>query len=372
MSMKTIKNLKSQITQQNISRVVLLALFIQLVAPFMLGTAQAATLTNTYLRLNRMKSGTATSFRLVFTNITAATNSVVVDFNGTDTGTARWTDAANGPGLIGASGSQVSSIATCPGETSTTGIPGTLTPSSSGSTITVATSSTMSASTAYCVDLTFASAVTTPTTAAEYHPTVTTKTGGSATDSTNIALRIITGDQVTVNATVPPTFNFVLSGTTDNFTANLSTSSTISTTGTTITLTTNAPNGWVVWARDLNSSGGKGALNSATASNYKITSSTAIGAASHAASAGVEDYGLGVTINTDAGGGGTVSLDAAYDGTSTKLGTLDPAILRPIASANGTANGDIINLNERAMVAGQTPAASDYTDTITFVGAGRF
>lgn len=370
--MKKIIHSSKILSQQNVALIIVSTFLLMLIVPLLIGRTQAATLTNTYIRLNRMSSGTATSFRVVFTNITAGTNSVLIDFNGTDTGTSRWTDATKG-GLIGATGSQTVSIATCPGETGATGIPGTLTGSSSGSTITVSTSLTMAAATAYCVDLTFASAVTTPTVAGEYHPTVATRTGGTTTDSTGVAVRIITSDQVTVNAIVPPTFNFVLSANTDSFTTNLSTSSVVSTSGTTITITTNAPNGWIVWARDLNNNGsGRGSLRSATASNYNIAGAAAVGTVARTLTVGTEDYGLGVTINTDAAGGGTVSLDAAYNGSGTQAGTLDPTTFRAIASANGTANGDIINLNGRATIAGQTPAASDYTDTITYIGAGRF
>ncbi len=174
------------------------------------------------------------------------------------------------------------------------------------------------------------------------------------------------------NAVVPPSFAFVLSGNTDNFASNLSTGALVSTAGRTVTITTNAASGWIVWAKDLNSSSGKGALQSATAGNYKLAGSVAPGSASRNFSNGTEDYGLGVTINTDAAGGGTVALDSYYDGSSNKAGTLDPTQFRPLATASGTANGDIISLYGRATIAGQTPAANDYTDTMTVIGAGVF
>jgi hypothetical protein len=116
----------------------------------------------------------------------------------------------------------------------------------------------------------------------------------------------------------------------------------------------------------------KGSLNSAAAGNYKITSSSSIGSASHTLGSSVEDYGLAVTLGTDAAGGGTVAIDAAYDGTSNKIGVLDSQNFRPIATSNGTAGGDIINVLERASIKADTPAANDYTDTITFIGAGNF
>ncbi len=146
----------------------------------------------------------------------------------------------------------------------------------------------------------------------------------------------------------------------------------MSTSGRTVTITTNAPSGWIVWVKGLNNTAGRGALQSATAGNYKIAGTAAAGTAARTMTTGTEDYGLGATLNTDATNGGAVSIAAAYDGTANKIGTIDAAAFRPIASANGTANGDIINLYGRATIAGQTPAANDYTDTMTIIGAGQF
>jgi hypothetical protein len=323
----------------------------------------AATLTNTYVRLNRMKSGTATSFRLVFKAVSSQTANVAIDFNGTDAGAAQWTNATPG-GLVNAT--QTVGTAQCVTD-GFTALPGSITASGSGAVVTIASVGATTSGSTYCVDLTSASAVTTPTAGheGEYHPTVTI-----GTDSTSIALRIIAQDQIVVTATVPPSFNFVFNNTTTDAFGNLTTAGS-STTGKTITVTTNANTGWVVWAKSLNGTT-KGSLQSATAGNYKITSASALGSASHALGSSVEDYGLATTINTDAAGGGTVTLDAAYDGTSTKLGVLDSQVFRPIASANGTTTGDILNVLERASITGATPAANDYTDTITFIGAGSF
>src|SRR5690606_31593788 len=117
------------------------------------------------------------------------------------------------------------------------------------------------------------------------------------------------------------------------FSGNLDPASVKSTTGgRTITITTNAQNGWIVWAKGTNQSSaaaGKGALLSASAANYTIptTNANALGSAAHVLSAGTEDYGLATTIATDAVGGGTVALDAAYDGTvADTAGVLDTTI----------------------------------------------
>lgn len=324
----------------------------------------AATLTNTYVRLNRMKSGTGTPFRLVFKAVSSQTAQVAIDFNGTDSGTSQWTNAT--PGGLVTSGAVTTSTAQCVTD-GFTALPGVSSATGSGSVITTSGVTATTSGSTYCVDFTTAAAVTTPTAGheGEYHPTVTI-----GTDSTTVALRIIAQDQIVVTATVPPSFNFVFNNTTTDAFGNLTTAGS-STTGKTITLTTNANTGWIVWAKSLNGTT-KGSLLSATAGSYKITSASALGSASHALGSSVEDYGLATTINTDAAGGGTVTLDAAYDGTSTKLGVLDSQVFRPIASANGTTTGDILNVLERASITGATPAANDYTDTITFIGAGSF
>jgi hypothetical protein len=200
---------------------------------------------------------------------------------------------------------------------------------------------------------------------------------------------IITNNQVVVNAVVPPSFTFVLSGNTDTFASVLSTASVNTSPGNTITLTTNAASGWIVWADDTNfktvtdagsnPANEHGALKSATASNYTLSNNTVstLGTAAHNFSTNLtvaEDYGLQAHITTDAAGGGTVALDGAYADTSgaTFAGVLDPTHFRPVASANGTANGDVITMKELVDILGQTPAASDYTDTINYVGAGQF
>ncbi len=342
---------------------------VALLAPALLAViaaqnANAATLTTSYVRLNRLQAGSTTSFRLQFRTVGAGATSVAINFNGADSTT--WTGSS---GAVNAT--QSTNTATCASETGDTALPGTLSASGSGSTLTITGVTALSATTTYCVDLTSATAVTNAT-AGEYHPTITV-----GSDSNTIALRTISNDQIVVTASVPPTFNFVLSSNTDTFSTNLSTSSVVSTAGRTVTITTNAASGWIAWVKNLNGSSGaatKGALLSASASNFTIptTNANALGSASHTLTTNTQDYGLGVTITTDASGGGTVSLDAAYDGTSTKAGVLDPNNFRPIASANGTSTGDVITLTERATIDGAVPAATDYTDTLTVIGAGNF
>lgn len=206
---------------------------------------------------------------------------------------------------------------------------------------------------------------------------ITQITGGTASDTGAYATSTIANDTITVNATVPATFSLALGATTDNFTGNLSTSAAVATTGVGITIVTNAPLGWTTWVKNLNASSGaatKGALKSATASNFTIptTNSNALASASHATINNTQDYGLGSVITTDFAGGGTVALDAAYNGAGGNIGVLDPLVFRTLATSGGTAGGDVVTITERATIDGTVPPATDYTDQITVVGAGNF
>jgi hypothetical protein len=333
---------------------------------FMAGRSSASTLTDTYVRLNRIKSGTATSFRVVFKAASTQTANLTIDFNGTDSGTAQWTNATPG-GLVNTS--QTVSTAQCVTDGFTV-LPtsGTLSAAGSGAVVTVSSVGATTSGQTYCVDLTSSSAVTTPTAGheGEYHPTV-----AIGTDSTTVAVRIISEDSVTVTATVPPSFNFSFNNTTADAFGNLTTAGN-STTGKTITLSTNANTGWVVWAKSTNGAS-KGSLKSVAAGNYVITSASSLGSASHTLGSNTEDYGLAITSLTDGTGSGTPAADGAYDSTAgTKLGVLDSQNFRPIASSDGPGSGDAISFLERASINGATPAANDYTDTITFIGAGSF
>jgi hypothetical protein len=93
-------------------------------------------------------------------------------------------------------------------------------------------------------------------------------------------------------------------------------------------------------------------------------------------SAGTSSYGLDVTF-TDAGGGstGVVSQNndfgKEFDGDTTHVGT-PSTTFQPIAAASGITAGDTVTLTERVAISALQAAASDYTDTLTVIAAGRF
>jgi hypothetical protein len=334
-----------------------------------IGRAGAIPFTQAFLRLDRLAATTATGGRVCLKPSSANAASVVASIkvtfpttSGTDyvvnATAANWTVTTTG---LDAGQTAMPTIGTANNVTA------------KSVTFPLGTPQALSASNLYCFNfsptntLTTSSAVATETTQGN----ILTQTAAPlAIDQTTYSEYIISSDQITIsNATVPPSFQFLLSGNTDAFTANLVPGNVVTTTGRTIQIITNAATGWIVWAQDLatNSKAGNGALSS-TVANYKIGGSTAPGVASHTLTA--EDYGMGVTVT--ANNSGSAAASTAYDGSASKVGTLSPGAYLPIASANNPTNNDTIQMQELARSSATTPAASDYSDTLTFVGAGKF
>jgi hypothetical protein len=226
-------------------------------------------------------------------------------------------------------------------------------------------SSDLTAGTLYCFNWTNTAAVTVKSGAtASNTGTVATRTSGAAViDSAEYATASIADDQIVVTATVPAAFSFALSGNTDALGSLTTGSVSSSPTPRTATINTNAKNGWMVWAKDANTG-----LSSAAAS--KIIGSTTPGSNS-TLSAGTEGYNTGVT-QSQVGGTGTITVATPFvGGSSGKGGGLDTT-LRTLASSTGTADTAVLTLTNNAAISALTPPASDYTDTITVVGAGLF
>ena len=113
--------------------------------------------------------------------------------------------------------------------------------------------------TLYCFNWDSSTAVSTSTAGNDKVGSIKTYAAGpTLIDQASYATSIISDDQIVVSAVVPALFTFALSGNTDSFTTDLSTSAVVSTTGRTATITTNAAKGWVAWVKSANA-----ALNSA-------------------------------------------------------------------------------------------------------------
>ncbi|MFI5240429.1 MAG: hypothetical protein ACHQUB_01850 [Candidatus Saccharimonadia bacterium] len=374
---------------KRIRLVLILALLAQTILPFLIGAAEATpTFAYTQVIFNRMQISTATTGTVCskFSSspgTTATTLSVVFPTGYTvsstvgnwtvnttsspewPTGSAAWTGVTAPSGGSGVVGQQVNF-----------NVAGASQPGSTGP---------------YCFNWTNTAAISNPSSANPNLQGSTTLAhgaypGATAEFTSNWSSAAITSDQIAVSAIVPPTFTFTLSGTTQAFTGNLSPAATTSTATLTATVQTNAASGYACFVEDANSktvtdagsnpANEHGALHS-TIANYNISNNTtsSLGTAAHTVTTGSEDYGFAVTAVTQGGGGqiGTGAANAAYDGTSgTKAGVLDPTQLRPFGSSTGDSNGDVYTFLERAEIAGITPAATDYADTLTVVAAGYF
>jgi len=256
-----------------------------------------------------------------------------------------------------------------------TGLPGTL--ASSGNTspsITVSGVSSLTAGTSYCFVVGTFAAQTAVTNSSSANAYAVTLTDGSDTGAGSID--VISSDQVSVSATVPASFTMSIASASDNFSADLSSASIGSTSGDNITINTNSSHGWFVWASDANTG-----LKSPTAgaSGYTIASGNSNGSIAPGTNTTLssthEGYVLGISagnITQGSGSGGTTSAASAFasSGTGNGAGLNTTPVI--VASSTGTANGAIIKPVQYAGISGVTPAGTDYSDTITYIGAGSF
>lgn len=357
---------------KKLSAVNIIALFLVILSPFLFFSekAQAAGFTQAYLRLDRLKASTATGGLVCADPVTSATEIDVqvtfpTDF-GVNTTAGNWdVNTDNLP----------SGATAWPGiGTEATGV--------SGQTVTFSsTELTHTGTVLYCFNFVSTNTLTNHATPANsYTGTITTRASGASTiDSTGYAVSIISNDQIVISATVPSTFSVAFGDggdpdsdpNTDSFNGNLSTT-TASTYGNTLTITTNAGAGWVAWVKSTNA-----ALNSASTGGTIATAGTVNNDDTDLAADVTSGYVLDVNITTQGSGGtGTVTQAAnygqEYDGLNSTSGGTLATTFQPIAASDGTTDGDVLTLIERARITAVQAAATDYTDTLTVVAAGRF
>jgi hypothetical protein len=314
--------------------------------------AEAAALTQVSVRFDRMKVSTATTGTVCARPTTTATEAdVQVEFPASytvSTTTGNWTVSTTNLAW----------------PTGGTAWPGIATATAAASQTVTFPSSDLTVGTLYCFNWTNSAAVSVKSGATSNNSgTVTTRASGPTTiDSSSYSTASISDDQIVVSATVPQSFSFALSANTDSL-GTLSTGSvTSSPTPRTATVNTNAKNGWYVWARDANTGLTSSSAAATIASTTPGTSSTL--------SAGTEGYNTGVA-QSQVGGSGTITVATPFVNGATTGGGLDTT-LRTIASSNGTANTAVLTLTNHVAISATTPAATDYSDTITVVGAGLF
>lgn len=221
------------------------------------------------------------------------------------------------------------------------------------------TSGALTPATLYCFNWNNSAAVTVTASAATSNVgAVETDTSGAALiDVASYTTNSIANDQIVVTASVPQAFSFALSGNTDPLGTITSGTVKSSTTPNTVTVNTNAAGGYMVWARDFSTGLVSASASNTIASTTPGTNSTLTGT--------VDGYNTGVTQT----GGATVAIP--FVGGASKGGGLDTS-LRVLASSTTPATSHVLTLTNNVAVAGSTKAATDYTDTITVVGAATF
>ncbi len=342
-------------------RIVVMAAFVfsVIVSPLVAHNAFAA-VGQSMVRFDRMKTSTATTGMVCFTP--ATTSADVKTWSVTfPTGFTVSTTAADWQTSNISTSNLPSGASAWPNATSATAVA-----SSQTVTWTNGTAQTMNSGTQYCYNWTATAAITTASSAnPNLSGTMGTKNSSAVDiDTGAYATATISNDQITVTATVPALFSFALSANTDAL-GSISTGA-VSTSGTPVTATvnTNAKNGWTVWAKDANTGLTSTAASKTIASTTPGSNSTLI--------AGTEGYNMGVA-SAQAGGSGSITIQTpfVYSATLGRGGGLNTT-LAPIAISNGTADTAVLTLRNNVAINATTPAATDYTDTITVVGAGLF
>lgn len=109
-------------------------------------------------------------------------------------------------------------------------------------------------------------------------------------------------------------------------------------------------------------SGSNTGLTSATAGNYNIT----IAGASGNLTSLSEGFGLqGLTASSP------LAIDVPYDGTSNTVGAVYTTF-KPVFSATSSVSSGTATARIKAKASSITPAASDYTNTLTFIAAASY
>jgi len=342
-------------TKTNVpTRIILLtlALLVGFAPLYIIHVASAAQLTEATVRFDRMKISTATTGTVCAKPATAATEATVaVTFpTGYTLGLATTFTVDTTNTAWPAGGTVWPGIATASNVT--------------GQVVTFG-SGDLTVGTLYCFNWNDPTAVSVKSSATSSNTgtVVTQATGPADIDSSSYSTASITDDQIVVTATIPSVFSFALSGNTDALGALSSGSVVSSPTPRTATVSTNARNGWMVWAKDINTGLTSATASSTIASTTPGTNSTLV--------SGTNGYNTGIT-SSQVGGAGTITVAAPFVGTGTGQGGGLDTSLRTLASSDGTADTAVLTVKNNVAITATQAAATDYTDTLTVIGAGLF
>lgn len=195
---------------------------------------------------------------------------------------------------------------------------------------------------------------------------ITLAGGGGYTDTGSLALEIVADNDVTVNATVDPRITCAFAGMTTTF-ASLTGPVTTSDTTTTVTISTNAPNGFTLSIRDEGNATNPG-LYKSVAPTYLIGSADSAFADTATLTNDVD--GFGVQGSVAGGSGASVTIAARYDQSGNAVGGLERTATT-LASATGAVASRVVSVVHKAAVSGLANAGA-YTDTLTYVCTGIF
>lgn len=273
-------------------------------SPIFVKSAQAAQINEVFIRLDRLKASTTTGGTVCAKMTTAAGTDAKIKVT-FPTGFTVNTTALNW------------TVTTTNLPLTATAMPGIGTATVvAAQTVTFPITDIANATTLYCFNFSGTTTLTNPTAGNDKTGSVSVTTSADAEiDGGNYAMSIIADDQVVITATVPATFSLAL-GTNTQALGTLSTGSISSGTGVSVTVGTNASNGWIGWVKSANA-----ALNSASTGDTILTTGT-VNDVPSTLSAGTEGYVLDADLTTDSatGGTGTVTIDPEYLGTTTSAG----------------------------------------------------
>lgn len=350
-----------------ISIVVYVAIFLSLLSPFFNPGKANATVTEGFVRFDRLATGAAISGTACMkSTLTTQTNPVIVFPNGWTISptAANWTvSTSNLPTDPNGGGAATA----WPNIAAANGTGGGV----NGLSVTfgLGGSGNLVAGTFYCFNFAGASS-TIGSSGNNQTGTFKTEGGSPYTDSMEYAVSIVgTGaDQVLVTASVSATMTFSL---TANSIA-LGTLQTGSVTSGSVTqsVSTNARNGYVSWIQGTSSTGGTGGGLHSTTANADIPSPSSFPTLSDLAST------TGVVLDAVTGTN-SPAINAGYSGTATNAnstsgGHIDGGIFHEVSSKTGAQSGTTVVLNVRAKIPSTQAAASDYSDTLVVSAAGSF
>ena len=239
-----------------------------------------------------------------------------------------------------------------------------------GNSVTWAGSDISSSTTFYCFNFTGASS-TIGAAGNNKIGQLKTQGGSPYVDTIDWATSVVTADadQITVTASVSAQLTFSLSSNTAAL-GTLSSSTTTAASGINQTVSTNARNGWASWIKsETNGGSDYGALQSSVAGNAQIDS---VGTYDNAVTALSSTGGYVLDVDVGSGCDTTCVADEYETANADSGGILSYNIFRQTANDTTPTSGDIVSLVVKARSSATTPAASDYTDTLTVVAAGSF